>query len=389
MLIVAAVVGTAATALADDIVVLPPVGDAKATPPIASALAKANVGTLAAKPVDATCAGDPGCLIKTGEELSANRIVSLTVAADGKLDVLVVDVGAKLMLGTRSLTIAPKKLAKELGPSLARLVEDVTVDKAKSLFAEGNEHYNLGEFTQALERYKLAYRVKALPAFQFNIAQCHRKLGQHKEAIAMYQAYLVGVPAASNKAMVDSLIAESQKEIDKQAAFAAQTEHDKFTTEQKKAEEARKAKEAEAAASSERSKAEQARIAAEQERERSYNRHPSRKWMLVTGALGVATAGVGTYFGIQARNAQSSFDTNMCGDAGTPRIQTIIDQCSADRDRGQRDALLGNVLIGSGAAVVLVSAIVFAIDPGNIERPSQQRVGLAISPSSVKVVFQW
>jgi tetratricopeptide (TPR) repeat protein len=315
--------------------------------------------------------------------------VSLSVAADGKIDVLVVDVGAKLMLGTRSLTIPAKKLAKELGPSLGKLIEDVTVDKAKSLFAEGNEHYNLNEFTQALERYKLAYRVKALPAFQFNIAQCYRKLGQHKEAIMMYQAYLVGVPNATNKAMVDSLIAESQKAIDQQAAAAARTEHDKFTTEQKKAEEARKAKEAEAAAISERAKAEQARVAAERERERSYNRHPSRKWMIVTGALGIATAGVGAYFGVQARDAQSSFDTNQCGDAGTPRIQSIIDTCNADRDRGRRDALLGNVLIGSGGAVALASAIVFALDPGNIERPSQQRVGLAVSPSSVKVVFQW
>src|SRR5512143_2919709 len=115
VLIVAAVVGTAATALADDIVVLPPIGDAKATAPVASALTKFSAGTLATKAVDATCAGDPGCLIKTGEELSANRIVSLTVGADGKIDILVVDVGAKLMLGTRSLPIPHPRLVRELG----------------------------------------------------------------------------------------------------------------------------------------------------------------------------------------------------------------------------------------------------------------------------------
>src|SRR5213075_837707 len=104
------------------------------------------------------------------------------------------------------------------GPALAKLVESVTVEKAKALFAEGNQHYNLGEFQQALEMYKLAYRVKPLPAFQFNIAQCHRKLGQHKDAIAMYQAYLVGVPDATNKDIVESLIAESRKAWDQEVA---------------------------------------------------------------------------------------------------------------------------------------------------------------------------
>src|SRR4051812_19065449 len=180
---VVAVLGIGAKPVfADDIVILPPLGAAKDAKAVSAALAKGGVGKLAPQAVNASCVEDPGCLAKTGNDLNANRIVAITAQGGGKLDVIVVDVGAKILLGTRTLTFAPKKLNKELGPALSKLVEEVTVEKSKALFAEGNEHYNLGEFTQALERYKLAYQVKALPAFQFNIAQCHRKLGQNKEA---------------------------------------------------------------------------------------------------------------------------------------------------------------------------------------------------------------
>ncbi|HUS32064.1 MAG TPA: hypothetical protein VMZ53_26375 [Kofleriaceae bacterium] len=376
-------------AIADDVVILPPLGSAKDAKPVSTALAGSKVGTLATLKVDAACTEDPRCLATKGSELSANRIVAITVTASGKLDMVVVDVGAKLLLGTRSIAVAPKKMGKELGPAIARAIEDMTVDKAKALFAEGNESYNLGEFERALDRYKLAYRVKPLPAFQFNIAQCHRKLGQNKEAIAMYQAYLVGVPNAPNKDVVESLIAESKKAIDEQVAAQRKLETDKLDVEKKKAEEARKAKEAEAAAAAERAKAEQAQIAAERERAKGYNRHPARKFMVVTSVLGLATVGAGAYFGIQARDAQNNFDNNQCGDPTVPRLQPLIDQCNADKDKGTRDALLSNVLIGSGGAVVLVSALIYALDPGNVEAPKEKRVGLAVSPTSVQVVLKW
>jgi tetratricopeptide (TPR) repeat protein len=384
-----AVIALGSTPALADIVILPPLGAAKNTGPVASALANAGVGKMATLKVDATCAGDPRCLANKGSELSADRIVAIVVTGSGKVDMIVVDVGAKLLLGTRSLSFAPKKLAKELGPAVSKTIEEMTVDKAKSLFAEGNESYNLGEFEKALDRYKLAYRVKPLPAFQFNIAQCHRKLAQHKEAIAMYQAYLVGVQNAPNKEMVEGLIDESKKAIEQQAAAQQQFESQKLDTEKKKAEEARKAKEAEAAAAAERAKVEQAQIAAERERAKGYNKHPARKFMFVTAILGVATAGTGAYFGIQARDAQSAFDTAQCGDPTVPRTQPILDQCNADKERGTRAALLGNVLVGSGGAVLLISAIIYAIDPGNIEAPKEKRVAVGVSPTSVQVVFKW
>ena len=113
-------------AFADDIVVFPPIGATSDAAPIASALKKANVGKVATVTIDATCAGDPGCLTKTGSQQNAKRVVAIVAGGGGQLDVTVVDVGAKLLLGTRSITV--KKADKELGPALSKLGESVTVE---------------------------------------------------------------------------------------------------------------------------------------------------------------------------------------------------------------------------------------------------------------------
>jgi len=143
------------------------------------------------------------------------------------------------------------KLDRELASLLRKFVDEAPTERAKALFVIGNQHYNLGELAQALEMYKRAYQIKPLAEFLFNIAQCHRKLGQHKDAITMYQSYLVGVPDAANKALVDELIAESK------AALAAvdQRETDRLAAE--RAEQLRRAREAEALAASERRRTEQ------------------------------------------------------------------------------------------------------------------------------------
>jgi tetratricopeptide (TPR) repeat protein len=302
---------------------------------------------------------------------------------------MLVDASTKLLLATRDIDIPKKKLAKDLGPALNKFIDDAVVDKAKALFAEGNEHYNLGEFAPALERYKLAYRVKPLPAFQFNIAQCHRKLGQYPDAIAMYQAYLVGVPSAQNKATVESLIAETKKLLADQQALERQRESERLATEQKKAEEARKATEAKAAADAEAAKADQARIAAQRARDATFNRHPARGWMLLTGALGLATGGAGAYFALQTRDEQRKFDALDCGDPMKKPLldMATLDQCTDHQKKGDRDAFLTNVLIGSGGALLLTSLIVFIADPGNVERPNGPSV--AVTHNSVHLVVRW
>ena len=381
-----------------DLAVFGPISDGapKSAKLVGQALAKANVGTAFPKQLDLGCTASSACLAAAGAEVSARRALAVTIV-DRKIGFVLVDVQGKELIGKRDVTIADRKLGRELARALRKFLDEVPTERAKALFTTGNRHYELGEYPQALEVYKKAYRVKPLPAFQFNIAQCHRKLGQHHEAIQMYQAYLVGVPSAQNKPLVESLIAESRTQIERAEKAKRDAEQARLDTEKKKAEEARlaaeaarKAKEAEAAAEAERRRQIQAKLDAERQREldKTYNRHPARPWMIATGIAGAATAGVGGYFAMRARNAQSSFDDRGCGDAEHSLPEPDLDACRTDIDQGRRDARLANILMGTGGAIVLGSLIVYIIDPGNIERP-KERASLAISPSSVQVVIRW
>jgi ElaB/YqjD/DUF883 family membrane-anchored ribosome-binding protein len=192
------------------------------------------------------CASDVTCLKATASERGVRRVLGISVGAK-QVELVLVDIVANDQLGRRVVKL------RDLASSLRKFVDEAPTERAKELFLAGNQHYQLAEFAPALEMYKRAYQVKPLADFLFNIAQCHRKLAQHKDAIAMYQSYLVGVPSAENKPLVDELIAESKAAL----AVADQREADRLAAEH--AEELRKTREAEALAAGERRRAEQTR----------------------------------------------------------------------------------------------------------------------------------
>ncbi|RKG60850.1 tetratricopeptide repeat protein [Corallococcus sp. AB011P] len=104
-------------------------------------------------------------------------------------------------------------LALALGTPFPVVAEEATAtavdDQAREKFSEGNLAYDLGEFDRALKAFSEAYRIKPLPAFLFNIAQCHRQLNNPSRASFFYRRYLSlsqGEPA--NADVVRELVAE-------------------------------------------------------------------------------------------------------------------------------------------------------------------------------------
>jgi tetratricopeptide (TPR) repeat protein len=80
---------------------------------------------------------------------------------------------------------------------------------ARAKFAEGNLAYDLGEFQKALDAYSEAYRLRPLPGFLFNIAQCHRQLGRPERASFFYGRYLsLSKEEPPNAPLVRDLIKE-------------------------------------------------------------------------------------------------------------------------------------------------------------------------------------
>jgi hypothetical protein len=79
---------------------------------------------------------------------------------------------------------------------------------AKQAYVDGKRHYDVGEFSEALADFKKAYLNYAEPVFLFNIAQCHRQLGDKPAAVRSYRTFLREFPEAPNRATVERIIAE-------------------------------------------------------------------------------------------------------------------------------------------------------------------------------------
>jgi tetratricopeptide (TPR) repeat protein len=87
------------------------------------------------------------------------------------------------------------------------------VREARAHYEQAVSYYNLDEFTPALAEFREAYRLKPDPSFLFNIAQCHRKLGENDQALDYYRKYLRNLPDAPNRADVERIVAELRAKV--------------------------------------------------------------------------------------------------------------------------------------------------------------------------------
>jgi tetratricopeptide (TPR) repeat protein len=95
--------------------------------------------------------------------------------------------------------------------------------RAREHFEVAQTAYDLGRFDEALAGYSEAYRLTALPGFLFNIAQCHRQLGNDGQALFFYNRYLDLAPGAKNEALARRLVRELEA---RQAARERQARRD-------------------------------------------------------------------------------------------------------------------------------------------------------------------
>jgi tetratricopeptide (TPR) repeat protein len=99
------------------------------------------------------------------------------------------------------------------GRAMGSEVEDAE-SRAKQHFDAAEVHYRLGRFEAALDEYTKAYEASPLPAFLFNIGQCHKNLRDHERAIFSYESYLRDAEDSSNRATIEELILDSKRELE-------------------------------------------------------------------------------------------------------------------------------------------------------------------------------
>lgn len=107
-------------------------------------------------------------------------------------------------------------LAQPKAPGAA--VQTKEKAEAKVHYDQGTVHFNLDEWPQAIQEFKAAYRLFPDAIFLYNIAQCHRKIGDAAEALSFYKKYLRERPDAPNRSEVEKRIDELE------AARAAQSQ---------------------------------------------------------------------------------------------------------------------------------------------------------------------
>ena len=85
--------------------------------------------------------------------------------------------------------------------------------QARAEFERGQRQYDLARFDRAIGHYSRAYELLPLPAFLFNIAQCHRQLGEYRKAAFFYRRYLDTAESPPNAEVARTLL----KEVEAQA----------------------------------------------------------------------------------------------------------------------------------------------------------------------------
>ena len=106
----------------------------------------------------------------------------------------------------------------------AAFADAPNADRIRALNKEMQTQYDLGHYAEALKAAEELYQLKPTSGVLFNVAQCHRQLGEFKEAAHAYRLFLTKVEPGSTEAVkaqeLLGQVEEAQKQ--KEAALKAQ-----------------------------------------------------------------------------------------------------------------------------------------------------------------------
>ena len=123
---------------------------------------------------------------------------------------------AKIVRGLTSFALVPLLLCCAV-PAWGQDQTDAD-RRAREYFLKGKKAYQEGLFEEAMKNFKMARSVRPSPILEYNIARCHDKLTQHKEAIEAYKRYLVFSPEAPNRKSVEARIKALEELVRKKPA---------------------------------------------------------------------------------------------------------------------------------------------------------------------------
>src|SRR5688572_30058227 len=83
----------------------------------------------------------------------------------------------------------------------------------KQTYEKGSKAFQQKKYDVALELFMKVYEETKDPNTLFNIAQCHRKLNDPKNAVAYYEQFLKEIPETPYRAEIEKLLEEERKKL--------------------------------------------------------------------------------------------------------------------------------------------------------------------------------
>jgi len=91
---------------------------------------------------------------------------------------------------------------------------DPKAEQARAHFQQGDTYFKLEKYAPALQEFEQAYLAKQDPSFLYNIAQCHRLMGDRVEAIRFYKRYINDAQTAPNRPVAEKHIHDLEAAIE-------------------------------------------------------------------------------------------------------------------------------------------------------------------------------
>jgi hypothetical protein len=210
-------------------------------------------------------------------------------------------------------------------------------ERAKAHFLAGQSYYDQASYSDALREFNEAYRISKKPALLYNIARCFEALEKYSDAVNMLQRYLEEDPQTTDRAAVETRIA-NLKERQAAAARVHVTPSEPPETKPTPA---------------------QPVAQPTPPPQPPSLLHRKRVYTWIFGGIGVAALagalGTGVSSQLSYDDLKSKCGGGSCDPATVPNAQNKIDS-------GKRLALATDVLWPIGAAAVVTAVVLFFVE---------------------------
>jgi len=122
-----------------------------------------------------------------------------------------------IVLASATAPAAPAHKAAH-PPSAA---DQAAATQAREYFERGEAFFKLEKYKEALEQYEQGYLAKADASFLYNIAQCHRLMGDKPAALRFYKRFLNEATHVPNRPIVEQHIKELEASLSDEAPIPA------------------------------------------------------------------------------------------------------------------------------------------------------------------------